>query len=880
MKSTRDLVNKIEKNSLNAIEIDNEIACSSEIIDALDVRGHKLYNYMGDNKVIIFDNKGESKTDVMILDLASKKIVSKQQVNFPDPSGGNYFLTSSIVLDDKNYIAIGDGYGKLLILNVQNMQIVASHEIGYYSHSLTGYPSVSLYKNADKLYGLGGHYPNINFFVASSTTPTLQPKISRLGHSYSSGDIALDRTGQLFLPYAHCASLSGDSLGSVYDHARAYLNCGNKMRLIQKPTGDSYLVSSDNDGYGAFIFYSKEEASHRSVYLSSLHGKINFKKEQLRGIEVLSEESKQILFITDKASYIYDLTIDAIIGKIKVRSPYHIHCISDNVLLVNSPYYPDKADNCAIETFYNMKEKSELTMVLDALKENKSVTYVTISGKVQNALALQSLSNLKKTRPELKLEISDDIQLELKQVVEERLTAKSQLDAMKIEKDAKEVAIAKFKFELAEKTTEKLQLNSKLSLFKKKNKHLKKQIAEQTELINSKIKDIESQLQIQQKSFTELKKEFIVKEKNYHEALDEAKGKSNQLQSKLSTLSKGYEDALIRLSTPPIPSIPLIDQLDEAKELTDELLLQLVEPTQDIQGLSLIRWSENSELENIKDNLLERGAILTVDDLLDRINKIKPPYNEKHKVEYLTSAVVKLMQDYDDLPPSAMKSLTDLIAPEIEQDIKHGETKWLKKSYSTKIYEIQKNIKSEYFLRKPSVAVPSLDTQFKQAINDILSNEEYEIYHEYLTDTGILDKIRKGDKDDISFNQLVDIIKDKINSIKIELNAGHHQEAILAILKKPTPEMNKLIRAKIIQYGEKLKQALDPKMAEIRLLKAQILELQRQLESMPPQPRPENPRVTTIPATLFASAHAQSQDQQQSEVVVFSLPKGRAVSGH
>lgn len=73
------------------------------------------------------------------------------------------------------------------------------------------------------------------------------------------------------------------------------------------------------------------------------------------------------------------------------------------------------------------------------------------------------------------------------------------------------------------------------------------------------------------------------------------------------------------------------------------------------------------------------------------------------------------------------------------------------------------------------------------------------------------------------------------------------------MIENPSEELNRLIHDEIIQYGEKLKQDLNPLMAENMHLKTQVLELKKQVESKSRSTQ-ERPRVTTTPATLFVSA--------------------------
>jgi len=354
---------------------------------------------------------------------------------------------------------------------------------------------------------------------------------------------------------------------------------------------------------------------------------------------------------------------------------------------------------------------------------------------------------------------------------------------------------------LAQQSNKNSELDLQLLSYEKKSDDLKKEISELKNLNTSTVKELEDKLQIEKNSSAAQLKNFEFKEKNYEDKLEQAKVKLDHLENEVFDLSKELTETLIQLEEKGKATKSLDIQLRETKELNQEILMQLVDPSQNIEGLSLIRWLEKDELNNIKEDLIERGAILTVSDLLLQIQKIKPPHNETHKVELLNYAVEKLMLDYEEhlqvisvrpqekiLPSSAIDSLMEEITPEIEKDLKAENPEWLRDLYLTQIDLIKNTLFDKYFSKEAN-GIPYLDEQFNQAKEWIKKSERHKHYHKLLNDQDLLNRIRNEDKDP-TINLLVKLIKSKMDVSQMEITEAHHQKALQTILQNPTEEMN------------------------------------------------------------------------------------------
>jgi hypothetical protein len=155
----------------------------------------------------------------------------------------------------------------------------------------------------------------------------------------------------------------------------------------------------------------------------------------------------------------------------------------------------------------------------------------------------------------------------------------------------------------------------------------------------------------------------------------------------------------------------------------------------------LIPWAEHIEIKDNQQNLLDRGAILSIDQLLIEVQKIKVTGNKKDKA-LLVTAIDQLVHYYEgkQWPPSAI--LDKLIAAKIQESIHNEENEWLCKEYFIQVHIIKKSLFNRYFTQ-PNYQLPLLDKQFVQAVSSLLENKKMSHFSIFLKAESFLHKIRE-----------------------------------------------------------------------------------------------------------------------------------------
>ncbi len=824
MLSNQKLLEKISNNKLEILQISDQIANGIEKLnqeelkenDVLFMNSFKddLSFYLKSNKILsIACENGSMKW--FLWNISTRKAEQIGNIVLP------YQISQlkAAVMSSGEHLVIGDSAGYVSIFNLNTMTVEASKKYLGYPISNISYASYgNLFMFSwDKNIGFGRYDVFTKKFCETDLIKNYRFVQVNPGNFESWGDSFSHPFDLFALDFSEYTLFTIDKRGRLIARTLQYTR---ETDVSYRDAGYHFLQLGGrrqcNDG--AILFCGRRSRTKNELLIykvcAGFHQidmleSIKYAKDEYP-VKVILPSKDFIYVITNKFFHVYksdDFENVIPVGKMNFSSGV--------VALPNNEYFTRYQDHALGQMSVHELNARALDAVLNAVKRNTSLKRLSLHDRILDEKNIQVLDELKKIRPALKCEFSNSIQL--------------QLDKLMIESA------------LEEKNQECTSLCENLSLSIKQQKEMQ-------EALDGQLNELKI---ISSTKIAELKE--IIENEKEHYLNDIA-----QLESLIDTEREEHMEELRLREMAQVESKPLSQQIIELKtDIDQRLLAKLVKEGENIENFYLIRWSEKKNVQPYKNDLIAKGAILTVDDLCQRIETIKPPHNEEQKIERLRNAVEKLMLDYEEeaLSKSAIKSLKKLIVHEIKKDIKQGEPSWLKKLYSTKLFEIKNNIKNDYFLRRPREAIPSLNTQFEQVIKEILNNEGYEIYHGYLRDPEILDKIRIGNNDD-AFNQLAGIIKNKINTIEIELNADHHQEAMRAILKNPTPEMNKLIHDKITQYGEKLKDELNPQVAKIRRLEARILELQS---------RPASPRVTTTPGTLFPPR--ESRDQQNPVVV-------------
>ncbi|HEX2549444.1 MAG TPA: hypothetical protein VHM20_06425 [Gammaproteobacteria bacterium] len=185
-----------------------------------------------------------------------------------------------------------------------------------------------------------------------------------------------------------------------------------------------------------------------------------------------------------------------------------------------------------------------------------------------------------------------------------------------------------------------------------------------------------------------------------------------------------------------------------------------------IKYLSLIPWAEHIEIKDNQQNLLDRGAILSIDQLLIEVQKIKVTGNKKDKA-LLVTAIDQLVHYYEgkQWPPSA--TLDKLIAAKIQESIHNEENEWLCKEYFIQVHIIKKSLFNRYFTQ-PNYQLPLLDKQFKQAVSSLLENKKMSHFSIFLKAESFLHKIREKNNSDEILDIIVSSIQKKWILMKLK----------------------------------------------------------------------------------------------------------------
>ncbi len=593
MKDIKDFISELKESSPQVVEIGNHLVCSTEKIDDLESNLISHATYIGDNKIIIFESINSECLSVERYDL--KLGLSEQRARYSHSLKTGTTTTSSILLDDPEYIAFGNNVGQVSILNVDTLQIYDTFQIDNLQSAKKNGSPVSLYKHYGCVYGVSGFYPNAIFFVGPSNKKEFCPKKFKLEKNYYFGDVVLDQHDQLILPQGIAAKLGKNSLKDISKLKAEFVPLGSKMKFLHNNSPFNYLISLDkfNQGESAFIFKGKDGHINQQLYSAiSASGKI------LQDIEVLSEKDLQVILTSNKSSYIYDLPTKSFLGKIQPPKNMQRRFMYDGVWIVNSPHYSE--NNFSIARMYGMKRKGDLAKILDALAENKSVTTLMVSRHVFDKDALLSLCHLKKTRPGLKIQLPKgfqdafDFMNDLK--IHEELCVEA-LEKQKTNIEEKENIIKELKLAVSEteknfdlkliesqKRNETLELKSKeqsslnqnqinsledqLSMQIKKNEALDLQLKEQSLLNQNQIKSLEDELSMQTKKTVAL----VEKEKNYQSTIKQSKDEIVAYKTHFFQISKKYEDLIQNTS---VTMQSLSDKLHEAKDINKELHIQL-----------------------------------------------------------------------------------------------------------------------------------------------------------------------------------------------------------------------------------------------------------------------------------------------------------------
>jgi hypothetical protein len=362
-----------------------------------------------------------------------------------------------------------------------------------------------------------------------------------------------------------------------------------------------------------------------------------------------------------------------------------------------------------------------------------------------------------------------------------------------------------FKLSLSGKNTEQLVKNNEQ--IKQNNEQLETKLAAQTEASKIKIKEFEDQIALHVKTSDEFKDAMSLSNINHQEslsALSKAESKIEDLQKEMLNIQQQHYDATrLLLSTPPAPPQPLDKQLDKAKKLSQELLFQLVDKNQNIQGLSLIRWCDDPRLKQkkLQSELLTRGVILTVGALHQKVEMTKQ-YDRKEKIDCLSRAVDQLRNDYKKkiLPKEATLSLKNLVKENViknilkeEKSTSEEDKSILHEKYLAEIDVAKMNLIDAYF-KSPGIANLSLDACFTSAVEKVKKNNRY--HAKLLNQPDILDKIRSGNYD-ATFAHVIGFIKSSMNINDIETSQDICSYAENALLEDFSNESGE-----VKEYGE------------------------------------------------------------------------------
>jgi hypothetical protein len=478
-----------------------------------------------------------------------------------------------------------------------------------------------------------------------------------------------------------------------------------------------------------------------------------------------------------------------------------------------------------IETEKSSRQKKEVLLESETKKSHDLITtlekekYATnllmTSIKDKDTLHKVELKAMEKSNEEQKIEI-----IKLKENISHQIQKNTELD---------------LKLSLSEKMNEQLERN---------NAQLKTEITLQTQASQIKIKTLEDEMAFHKKTFDDFKTEMNVNVLSYQESQErllEAKRNIEDLQNEILNLQQQHDAESILLSdTLTTQSQPLSKQLNEAKKLNEGLLLQLADENQNINGLSFIRWCDDPRLneEKMQNDLLARGAILSVEDLHKRVKEIKPPHKEPHTINRLIRAITKLLSDYHEkiLPLLAQESLVNVMIDKIAKDFKAENPQGLQDIYSIKIDLMKSSFLDKYFSNECQ-DIPILDKQFKKAVKWILKSEKHKHYRKFLADENLINKLRVDNSDPLFTMALVNVIKSKMHASQIKLSKVHRHQVLQSILQNATPELNQWIHDKVIHYWASLRDELNPLKAENAYLKLQLSELGKNFSSQPLSPK-------------------------------------------
>lgn len=860
MKSIRPLVDKIKQNAIQSIEINNQIACGSEAFPDLD----KQYNYtrfakyIGNNKVLMINNYS-SRHEIVYVDLVTKKITT-QFLNLPHLN----HIKDFVVLDNPNYIALSvtayPDSSKLLILNTQTMKI-EYEEIIRKIESQEGWMGLSLHKYNGQLYGITDHSYAPTYFTAPATFNSsfkLTSKI-KMHKDVSGGDMAIDRKGALFFPYQkYCwqtPSMNNTEARAIGNGA----SVGTQMTLLQQQTGTCYLTYDGHAGNEVHIFKGDDP---RYGIIPILHAIKRFPNERVYEVKILSEESKLIIITTEKTSYIYDLDHEMMIGKInKLHSnnaAYVSNAITDGIYFTVNFDPPGGGSDSARVSLINacqMREPNELKTVLDALKTNISVKEVILTDVNLDAASLQSLADLQKMRPDLKLTLSDENQSILDRMKSQEskdLDSSAKIKAMEETQQSQQATITQLRSSVTDLEQKKKKESEQ---FVKERQALQLKLTEQTAQSSAAMATMEHKLIEQQQAFSAKEQAFLESEAALKEAYETG---IIAVQKETQATSERYEELFTQLSVSSLPTQSLAKEINQADQLDQRLCQELIDPKHNIKGLSLIRWSEQDELKHVKEDLEQRGAIFHVDDLVKKIKQIEPPYNDKQTLKSFTKAIERLELDYKNnvLPQSEVNSLISLVLPDIQKDI--DIYSWLQELYFPKTEVIKDQLIQQFFSNDAKAeTISAVESEFLRAVDNILKNSKYKHHHARLRDNNLLTLIRANEN---KFDPLVSLIIKTIDITNINLTTEQEALALQAVLEEPTEKLNKLIYAKIIQYLEKMKESVDPKLVTIQQLENKVKALE------------QKEGVTHVAATMFNGR------QEHNKPIAHPLPLRRSQS--
>jgi signal transduction histidine kinase len=658
MLSTHQLISEINQNKLESVNISNQVACGIEkypVISFALTNDH--IHYLPSNQLLGIEHHSPSlgfpcgRIKVSLWDVSAKKIIYSRDVEL-EYQGIKYkiegWTTQQVLLDDNKHLLMGDEKGRVFVLDVISMKLVnvqqvvsssivrmrVSDRLGLLITGIDG----TIY-TARAVPDFQNHYRDVDsfsmgrfklgraaydVFYADNWFYVLHHDKSEIKGCYDDNHF---KQYDLVIPgkYAWIA----DSFQYEYNKSIKYeaFICIKKNGNVIVLGGGAYVYSGDEENRWEISFSDKEKGVNAAKYITG---------------NLIAVESNNFL-------YICDFVKGQKLGKIPYNSRKFLQLPDKKIISQHS-----SGDNVQLAGLHMLESDTDILSIISSIKNSTSIKKFTLTDREVAGNIINQLYDLFASRPDIKFEFSESTahKIEIIKYYNNLVSAKnSEIESIRGKQSEEEIA-----------------MHARLDAIEKS---IKESLAEDTKKQAEKIQQLE---QLAQQVQSELRTS-IDAVSNLQEELDTEKAARQQEKTdfdrqhtsdikQLTQLIKSATSKPVALMVEAAkPTRSIADEVRESKSMTVELLHHINSGY--IEDLNLIRFADDERIAQVKDNLILRKAIFSVNSLIETIQQRVNVHTDKEHINRLIIAVDQLTNDYALLPDSVKKSIRESVIAQL-----------------------------------------------------------------------------------------------------------------------------------------------------------------------------------------------------------------------